>query len=363
MPGLHDTAYPRFKKRIHRKELEQIYTPTREEIILARNEARGETAVVCYLILLKTLQRLGYFVRLKQVPTKIIYHIAGHLGYETLPDLSYVDTLYQILLAYQDNEDGAGRDIAIGAIIGDRKDSMIKDCEDHALYAGKNYFPLLWRYHVPHRRPMLDVICAIPLVATTQDDNLIQAIEFIKYHQRSKRPLIDLTSTDQEISLPDMSWISERWQMAIFSKRIKQDRPETANRQYLELCIFFYLMLGLKSGNICIAGSDQFSDYRTQLVDWTEYKKLIGQYGLQVELPVEANAFVNHTRVWLRSVAQKKDASFPDNEYMRIERGQPIITRVKKENRSQGVDRFEAAIAQRLEPVWWVRRYRLLSRV
>jgi hypothetical protein len=36
---------------------------------------------------------------------------------------------------------------------------------------------------------------------------------------------------------------------------------------------------------------------------------------------------------------------------MRIERGQPIITRVKMENRSQGIDQFEAAIAQRLEPV------------
>lgn len=70
MPGLNDTAYPRLKKRIHRKELEQIYTPTREEIIHARSEARGKVGVVCYLILLKTFQRLGYFVRLKQVPQK-----------------------------------------------------------------------------------------------------------------------------------------------------------------------------------------------------------------------------------------------------------------------------------------------------
>ena len=86
---------------------------------------------------------------------------------------------------------------------------MIKDCEDHALYAGKNYFPFLWRYHVPHRRPIFDVICETPLVATTQDDSLIQAIEFIKYHRRSRRRHIDLTETVQEISLPDMSWISE----------------------------------------------------------------------------------------------------------------------------------------------------------
>jgi hypothetical protein len=28
MPSIHDTAYPRFKKNIHRRELEEIYTPT-----------------------------------------------------------------------------------------------------------------------------------------------------------------------------------------------------------------------------------------------------------------------------------------------------------------------------------------------
>jgi hypothetical protein len=198
---------------------------------------------------------------------------------------------------------------------------------------------------------MFDVICVTPLVATTQDNCLIQAIEFIKYHQRNIRRHIDLAETDQEVSLPDMSWISERWQVAIFVKKIKQDRPETAHRHHLELCVFFYLMLGHKSGDICISGSDQFSDYRTQLVDWAEYREQIGQYGLQVELPVDGGSFVDHTREWLRSVAQKTDASFPENEYIRIEREQPIITRVKKENRSQGIEQFEATISQRLEPV------------
>ena len=36
MPSIQDTAYPRFKKNISQKELEQIYTPTQEEIVLAR---------------------------------------------------------------------------------------------------------------------------------------------------------------------------------------------------------------------------------------------------------------------------------------------------------------------------------------
>ena len=47
--------------------------------------------VVCYLILLKTFKGLKYFVRLKQVPKRIIDHIVRHLGCESIPDLSKFD--------------------------------------------------------------------------------------------------------------------------------------------------------------------------------------------------------------------------------------------------------------------------------
>jgi hypothetical protein len=96
-----------------------------------------------------------------------------------------------------------------------------------------------------------------------------------------------------------MEWISERWQTAVFGHQLKQNRPESVHRQYLELCVFYYLMLGLKSGDIGISGSDKFSDYRTQLVNWSEYHALIGQYGLQVGLPIEGPSFVHHVRTWL----------------------------------------------------------------
>jgi hypothetical protein len=79
MPSVHETAYPRLKNSVTAKELADIYTPTMEEVELAERIAKGRTARLCFLILLKTFQRLGYFIMLRDVPPQIVIHISGSL--------------------------------------------------------------------------------------------------------------------------------------------------------------------------------------------------------------------------------------------------------------------------------------------
>lgn len=59
MPSAHETAYPRLKNNPSPTELAAVYTPTREEVALAKRVARGEVARLGFLVLLKALQRLG----------------------------------------------------------------------------------------------------------------------------------------------------------------------------------------------------------------------------------------------------------------------------------------------------------------
>ena len=50
MPGVEDTAYPRFKKNINQRELEGIYTPTHEEIVFTQKKYQRQktlTFVFC----------------------------------------------------------------------------------------------------------------------------------------------------------------------------------------------------------------------------------------------------------------------------------------------------------------------------
>jgi hypothetical protein len=84
MPSIHETAYPRLKAAITARDLAEVYTPTPEEMTLAASLAGSEIAQACLVLLLKTFQRLGYFVYLHDVPDPIVTHITAHLGV-TLP--------------------------------------------------------------------------------------------------------------------------------------------------------------------------------------------------------------------------------------------------------------------------------------
>jgi Domain of unknown function (DUF4158) len=84
MPSMHETAYPRLKAAITARDLAEVYTPTSEEMTLAVSLTGSETAQACCVLLLKTFQRLGYFVYLHDVLDPIVTHVTAHLGV-TLP--------------------------------------------------------------------------------------------------------------------------------------------------------------------------------------------------------------------------------------------------------------------------------------
>src|SRR5215510_5612935 len=86
MPRLHETAYPRLKSAATEVELQEIYTPTAEEIAFVEAQTRSETAKVGLLVLLKTFQRLGYFVTLAEVPRRIVAHITTCAGLPAVPE-------------------------------------------------------------------------------------------------------------------------------------------------------------------------------------------------------------------------------------------------------------------------------------
>jgi len=60
--SIEHTAYPRLKRTLTPKELDQIYTPTPAELLLARRTAKRTVATLGFLVHLKVFQRLGYAV-------------------------------------------------------------------------------------------------------------------------------------------------------------------------------------------------------------------------------------------------------------------------------------------------------------
>lgn len=82
-----ETAYPRLKNKVREKELTEIYTPTLEELNLASQHTRKGATKLGFLVLLKTFQRLGYFVAPTTVPDAIVKHIAHSAELACPPDV------------------------------------------------------------------------------------------------------------------------------------------------------------------------------------------------------------------------------------------------------------------------------------
>lgn len=76
MPVAQETAYPRLKSSPSSKELKAIYSPTPDELLLAKQNTKNQETQLSFLILLKTFQRLGYATPIATVPPRIIQHIS-----------------------------------------------------------------------------------------------------------------------------------------------------------------------------------------------------------------------------------------------------------------------------------------------
>ena len=79
MPSLQETAYPRLKNNPSRQALETIFKPTDEEIALAHRVTRGAVSKLCFLLLLKTFQTVGYPVQIVHIPKAIVLGVAEHI--------------------------------------------------------------------------------------------------------------------------------------------------------------------------------------------------------------------------------------------------------------------------------------------
>ncbi|MDJ0678584.1 MAG: DUF4158 domain-containing protein [Xenococcaceae cyanobacterium MO_167.B52] len=85
MPTKAETAYPRLKNYVTSRELTEIYTPTQQELALASQYTKKGATKLGFLVLLKTFQRLGYFVSPDIVPVAIVSHIIKCTQLSVLP--------------------------------------------------------------------------------------------------------------------------------------------------------------------------------------------------------------------------------------------------------------------------------------
>jgi hypothetical protein len=83
------------------------------------------------------------------------------------------------------------------------------------------------------------------------------------------------------------------------------------SRRHLEICVFSHLAEDLRAGDLSIAGSEEFADYRDQLIPWEECQALLPAYCEKIGLPLKSDDFVKGLRDALSKTAQTLDERLP----------------------------------------------------
>jgi len=119
-----------------------------------------------------------------------------------------------------------------------------------------------------------------------------------------------------------LPFASVRWRKLI-------QHPEEAtlwNRRQLEICVLSQVAEQLEVGNLCVAGSDSFSDPRQQLLSWEECEQRLPEYCERIGIPATADEFVKELRRQLQEKAEAVDRGFPTNAEVTIGKdGEPVL--------------------------------------
>ncbi len=180
---------------------------------------------------------------------------------------------------------------------------LLMQCEQVTAHHGNAYQPLLAQFYTSHRSALFRVLKTLDFHATTQDQAVKTAIEFLLAHEQNRKEYFTKTL--------DLSFADKEWHRLV---QVRQKGKDVLARRHLETCIFTYVAAELKTGDLCVRGSEQFADYREQLLSWEECEPKVAEYCQHVGFAGTADGFVEQVRALLTETANEVDRKRPANK-------------------------------------------------
>ena len=215
-------------------------------------------------------------------------------------------------------------------------------CEAITAYSGDNFLPLLWRYYRSHRQILFRLARTLHFTATTRDTAVLDALRVVLANEERTGDWLPVAG---EASV-DLAFASELWRRTV---EVDTGRGVRLARRHFEVCVFSHLAAALKAGDIAVAGSDTYADYREQFLPWADCEPQVDAYCHELGFPTTGTDSVAQLRAWLTTTAEEVDAGFPANGQVTItERGEPVLKRGPRRQPSVAAEAMEAALLARL---------------
>ncbi len=217
-------------------------------------------------------------------------------------------------------------------------DALLIECEEVRAYNSANHLSLMWRFYSSFRRRLFDLLRLLDIQSSSEDATLTEAMAFILAHQHKRHKHLPV-----EI---DVSFMSAAWrQLAIADV----DGQKMLVRQHLEVCVFAALAVALKTGDAYVTGSEEYADFRAQLLPWDESESLASEYCEQLGIPATGEGLVEHLQTMLIERSAEVDTKLQGSDQLSFDKdGEPVLKKVPAAPIPKETDAFAAALDEHM---------------
>lgn len=100
------------------------------------------------------------------------------------------------------------------------------------------------------------------------------------------------------------------------------------------MCIFSYIASEFKTGDLCVEFSDEYADFRKQLLPWSECMLMLDKYCSEMNIPNNPRDFIDNLKFKLEEKAEKVDKNYPNNSELVINPSGEILLKKKASTRN-----------------------------
>ncbi|MFD5750021.1 Tn3 family transposase [Streptomyces sp. NPDC127033] len=191
----------------------------------------------------------------------------------------------------------------------------------------------------------------LKFTATSEDSRVLDALAHAQRNQAARGEYI--TAFNEEGKEVDLSFATQNWRKAVLDKT----RTGQFVRKHFEAMVFTALAEELRTGDVAVAGSEEYADWSEQLLAWEVVQETLGSYLVEVGLAepgesaeFDAKFFRRQLEDKLRGAAAAADAGYPENEGLVIdpETGIPSLKAFRADGQRPPAKRLEQEIKARM---------------
>ena len=217
-------------------------------------------------------------------------------------------------------------------------DALLAECEEIKAYNSQNHLSLMWRFYASFRPLLFDLVRLLDIQSANEDTTLAEAMAFVLAHQHKRRKHLPV-----EI---DTSFMNAAWRQLVITT---VDGEQKLIRQHLEVCVFAALAVALKTGDAYVTGSEEYADFRAQLLSWEECEPLVAEYCAQLGIPATDKGLVEHLKALLIERSAEVDAKLQGDDQLSFDDdGDPVLKKVPAASVPKNMEKFSEAVNEKM---------------